>query len=230
MARAALSPEDIADFREVLTRAATRLFAAHGYEGVTLRALADALGCSPMKPYRYVADKAELFALVRTDAFRRFADRQEAAAAGGGAVVERLLRLKEAYIAFALASPDAYRIMFELRQPQLGTYPALAAESRRAFGPLHRAVVEAVATGVLAGEPLHLAHLLWAHTHGLVSLHLAGQLVMGKSLEALASGAIGPTGLPTSRASSEKTRASARPEPAQRRKRKQEQKQKRSRG
>ncbi len=40
---------------------------------MTLRALAAELGCSPMTPYRYFENKAELFAVVRADAFRRFA-------------------------------------------------------------------------------------------------------------------------------------------------------------
>jgi len=34
---------------------------------------------------------------------------------------------------------------------------------------------------VLAGEPDLLAHQLWAGLHGLVSLHLAGKLGLGRS-------------------------------------------------
>jgi hypothetical protein len=37
----------------------------------------------------------------------------------------------------------------------------------------------------LEGDPLRRAHFLWAQVHGLVSLHLAGKLVMGCSLEEL---------------------------------------------
>jgi len=186
MPRVALRPDDIAAFRRRASDAATRLFAAHGYEGVTMRALAAELGCSAMTPYRYLGGKEELFALVRADAFRRFADRQQQAADGGGDVIARLLRLKRAYIRFAVEQPDAYRIMFELRQPSPRDYPEVAEQSRRGFSYLHQAVTEAVAAGHFSGEPLTIAHLLWANTHGLVSLHLAGKLAMGRSLEALA--------------------------------------------
>ena len=118
MPRAALRPDDIAAFRRRLADAATRLFAEHGYDGVTMRAVAAAVGVSAMTPYRYVAGKEELFALVRADAFRRFAERLEAALArGGGDPLARLRRLKRAYVRFAIDAPDAYRIMFELRQP-----------------------------------------------------------------------------------------------------------------
>ena len=173
-------------FRRRLTAAAMHLFAEQGYEAVTMRGVGDALGVSAMTPYRYVAGKDELFALVRAESFRRFADRlEQALAAGRGEPLRKLLRLKRAYVDFALDEPDAYRIMFELRQ-QTPRLRELAAESRRAFGALHRTVIEAVEAGDLEGDALTIAHLLWANTHGLVSLHLAGKLTMGRSIRALA--------------------------------------------
>jgi len=47
-----LTEQDIADFRAELCKVATERFARHGYEGVTMRQLAEALGCSPKTPYR----------------------------------------------------------------------------------------------------------------------------------------------------------------------------------
>src|SRR5688572_30473968 len=149
-----------------------------------MRAVAEALGVSAMTPYRYLAGKEELFALVRAEAFRRFAEALEAALVRGGDPLARLRRLKQAYVAFALAEPDAYRIMFELRQPD-PLHAELAAQSKRAFGALHRTVAEAVTAGDLEGDALTLAHLLWASTHGLVSLHLAGKLA-GRTIAQLA--------------------------------------------
>ena len=162
------------------------LFAAHGYEAVTMRSLADALGCSAMTPYRYLeGGKRELFGLVRAEAFRRFADRLEAALARGGDVLARLTRLKQAYVRFALDEPDAYRMMFELRGDD-ADLPELARESARAFGCLRRTVTDAVDAGELEGDALTLAHLFWASTHGLISLHLAGRLGAGRSVTQLA--------------------------------------------
>lgn len=186
MPRLALAADDLAAFRRRAIAAATRLFAAQGYEAVTMRAVAAELGVSAMTPYRYFDGKEGLFAGVRAEAFRRFADRLEAALAGSGDPLARLRRLKQAYVGFAVDEPDAYRIMFELRQVGPDTHPELLAESKRAFGCLHRTVAEAVAAGALEGDPLTTAHLLWASTHGLVSLHLAGKLTMGRSLERLA--------------------------------------------
>ena len=177
------------------------LFAEQGYAAVTMRSLGAALGVSAMTTYRYIASKDELFVLVRAEAFRRFADALVAALAAAPRdespdspdppdppdPIRRLFALKRAYIAFAVAQPDAYRSMFELRGAQPPKGPAraeLAAQSRRAFGCLHGCVVDAVERGYLQGDPLTHAHLFWASTHGLVSLHLAGQL-SGERLQAL---------------------------------------------
>jgi AcrR family transcriptional regulator len=187
MPRARLQETQIADFRRQAADAAMHLFAEQGYEAVTMRALGAALGVSAMTPYRYLAGKEELFALVRTEAFRRFADRLEAALARGrGDALARLERLKHAYVGFALEQPDAYRIMFELRQPETALPSELVAESKRAFGALHQTVAEAIEEGSLEGDALTVAHLLWAGTHGLVSLHLAGKLTAGRTLPELA--------------------------------------------
>jgi AcrR family transcriptional regulator len=186
MARTALAAEDIAELRKKATAAAIHLFATQGYDGVTMRSLAAALGVSAMTPYRYLAGKEELFALVRSEAFRRFADALEASLARKGEPMARLRRLKKGYIQFAVDEPDAYRIMFELRQPDPASFPELVTQSRRAFACLHRTVKEAVDAGAMHGDALTLAHLLWANTHGLVSLHLAGRLNQGRTLEKLA--------------------------------------------
>ena len=49
-----------------------------------MRQLADALGCSPMTPYRYFRNKDEILAAVRTAAFDRFAAALEEARGRGG--------------------------------------------------------------------------------------------------------------------------------------------------
>ena len=187
VARAVLTVEEVGAFRGKAVAAATRLFAERGYRGVTLRSLAKELGVSPMTPYRYFENKEELFAMVRTEAFRRFADAQRDAVAEIEDPEDTLRVLGRAYVSFALDEPDAYHIMFELLQAPAGTYPGLEAEQARAFSYLHEAVQASVDAGLLEGESLRRAHYLWAQLHGLVSLHLAGKLVMGCSFEELVS-------------------------------------------
>lgn len=187
MPRAALSQDEVDRFRDALCSVAAQRFAEHGYAGVTLRALAAELGCSPMTPYRYFANKAEIFEAVRSAAFERFADSQAKAAQGQRDPIERLRALGRAYVQFALDEPHAYRIMFELDPPEASSESA--AEERpaehRSWSIMHRAVEDAVASGRLVGTPDVLAHLYWSGIHGLVTLHLAGKLVLGRTLDEL---------------------------------------------
>ncbi len=151
---------------------------------MTLRSLATALGVSPM-PYRYFENKEELFAMVRTEALSRFADLQRDAVAGIEDPEEALRTLGRVYVRFALDEPDAYHTIFDILQAQASGY--LESEQARAFSYLHAAVTAAVDAELIRGEPLRRAHLLWAQVHGLVSLHLAGKLVMGCTLDELIS-------------------------------------------
>ena len=187
VARAALTVEDLDAFRARAVAAAARLFGERGYAGVTLRAVAKELGVSAMTPYRYFANKDELFAMVRTEAFRRFADVQRDAVVEIDDPEDALRKLGKAYVSFALDEPDAYHAMFDSLQAQAGSYPELDAEQKRAFSYLHAAVKAAVRDGRLQGEPLLRAHMLWAQVHGLVSLHLAGRLAQGCTLNDLIS-------------------------------------------
>lgn len=187
VARAALTAEELGAFRGRAVAAAAKLFAEQGYAGLTLRSLAKALGVSPMTPYRYFENKEELFARVRTEALRRFADLQRDAVAGIDDPEQALRTLGRVYVRFALDEPDAYHTIFDSLQAQPGNYPELESEQARAFSYLQAAVTAAVAAGLMQGEPLQRAHLLWAQVHGLVSLHLAGKLVMGCTLDELIS-------------------------------------------
>lgn len=196
MPRQALRADEIDAFRQRIAEVAEHLFAVNGYEAVTMRSIAEKAGCSAMTPYRYFEDKEEIFAMIKAAAFRRFADGQERAYAASSDASQRLIDLGRAYIDFALAEPDAYRIMFELRQ-EPRPYPELVEQEVRAIAPLKAAIAEAVAEGTLEGSPEILVHLAWARVHGLVSLHLAGKFRGPTKIEDLIDAALsGPAGEP----------------------------------
>lgn len=168
-----LSETDIADFRAGLVRVATRRFARYGYDGVSMRQLADDLGCSPKTPYRYFADKDEILAAVRAAAFARFADALEAAAARESGPVPRSLAVADAYVGFAERNPDAYRLMFDLRHAHTD-YPDLDREAARARRFVTSQAEDLLAAGLIQGDPGTVGFAMWAGLHGLVLLKLAG--------------------------------------------------------
>jgi AcrR family transcriptional regulator len=178
-----LTEQDIADFRAELCKVATERFAKLGYEGVTMRQLADALGCSPKTPYRYFKDKADILATVRAQAFAKFADAMEAAARGPAA--ERGRRAVEAYLNFALKNPHAYRIMFDIDAPIDDKHPELRAQSERAARYITRGAEEMAKSGVIDADPELYGWASWAGLHGVVMLHQSGMLAHGPDYKKL---------------------------------------------
>jgi AcrR family transcriptional regulator len=172
-----LTDQDIADFRAELCRVATERFAKHGYEGVTMRQLAEALGCSPKTPYRYFKDKADILATVRAQAFARFADVMEKAAKAPPE--ERGERTTEAYLSFALKNPHAYRIMFDIDAPLDETHPELGPAADRAARYITRGAEEMAAAGIIDVDPTAFGWSMWAAMHGIVMLHQSGMLTHG---------------------------------------------------
>jgi AcrR family transcriptional regulator len=171
-----LSDAEVTEFRERLCRVAEQRFAAHGVDGVSMRQLAQELGCSATTPYRYFRDKDEILAAVRAAAFDRFAAALEAAAETRGRSSAKARAVGDAYIRFAFAEPDAYRLMFDLSQPGDARFPDLARASARARRTMQAYIEELVRDGVLQGDPRLLGYVFWAGMHGLVVLHLAGKL------------------------------------------------------
>ena len=171
-------------FRNTLLVAAMKLFAESGYDAVSIRALASAVGCSAMTPYRYFEHKAAIFDACRCRAFEGFAEAQERVAVRHEDPLQRIRALGEAYASFADNNPAAFRLMFELDQPQESSAGLDDAE-RRAFRTLRDAVSEAVQRGHLQGDPITLAHLYWSSLHGIVVLSLTSKLVHGRSRSAL---------------------------------------------
>src|SRR5689334_9118678 len=181
-----LTEQDIADFRAELCKVATERFARFGYEGVTMRQLAEALGCSPKTPYRYFKDKADILATVRAQAFTKFADTLEKAAASQKDAAERGRAIGEAYLAFALKNPHAYRIMFEIDAPVDETHPELGPAAERAARYITRGAEQMAADGVIDVDPKLFGWTMWAGLHGIVMLHQSGMLTHGPDYRALA--------------------------------------------
>ncbi len=171
-----LSPNEVAAFRRRLCTVAERLFAERGPASVTMRELARELGVSAMTPYRYFKDKESILAAVRANAFDAFAAALEQAARTPGNAAERADAVGRAYPNFAFSKPHAYRLMFDLSQPDEERFPELVRAGQRARRTMTGYIEALVAGGFLVGDPEMLGQIFWATVHGLVVLELAGKL------------------------------------------------------
>ena len=172
-----LTEQDIADFRAELCKVATERFARFGFEGVTMRQLAEALGCSPKTPYRYFKDKADILSTVRAQAFEKFSDALETAVTNAPSdPVSKAQAVGEAYHRFAMKNPHAYRIMFDIDAPIDDSHPDLGPQADRAAKYITRTAESLVKAGVIDVDPTMFGDAMWAATHGLVMLQQAGML------------------------------------------------------
>ncbi len=180
-----LSEEDFEAVRAKIGAAAVALYAAGGVGAITIRDIAKKLGRSPMGLYRYFVDREEILAFVRAEAFDRFSDALETAFASGSDAFARARAVGRAYFDFALKHPNAYRLMFDLDPPDEAKHPDLRRAGKRAGETVTRHVKDLVAAGVVHGDPLVIGNALWAASHGVIVLHLAGRLPAGMQVEDL---------------------------------------------
>ena len=180
-----LSGEDVQAVRAKIGAAATALYAAKGVGAITIRDIAKKLGRSPMGLYRYFSDREEIIAFVRADAFNRFSNALEAAFASGGDAFARARCVGRAYVDFALEYPNAYRMMFDLDPPDEARHLDLRRAGERAAETITRHVKDLAEAGIVQGDAKLIGHALWAASHGVIVLHLAGRLPRGMDVHEL---------------------------------------------
>jgi AcrR family transcriptional regulator len=184
-----LTPDDVAQFRDRLCDVAEHLFALHGADAVTIRQLAAALGVSTMTPYRYFKDKDAILAAVRARAFDRHAEALETArAALAKDPVARSNAIGQAYVRFALENPEAYKLMFDVRQPSAADYPDFVRAAERSHATMTAHLKDLAAEGLFTGDADYVGHLYWAALHGPIMLQLSGLLRPPLDAQALIAG------------------------------------------
>jgi len=98
--------------RQQIVDTASQLFSEHGYENVTLRAIAEKLGYSHAALYRYFPDKASLLAEICRNTFDHLAvelDAQQDRAEGPEA---QLLAVSLGFVRFGIAHPHHSQVVF----------------------------------------------------------------------------------------------------------------------
>jgi AcrR family transcriptional regulator len=166
-----------ADLATRLVDEAGRILSRDGAAALSLRRLATATGTSTMAVYTLFGDKNGLLAAMYRAGFERLGATEVAAVDGVTDPLGALAELGYAYRRAALANPHLYDLMFGRPVAAFEPDAADKAVADATFRPLVEAVQRCLDAGVLVGgDPERIAFYLWAVTHGMVSLELAGQL------------------------------------------------------
>jgi len=166
------------DLERALVDAAVRVIQTDGVQALTLRGVGARLGVSRTALYRHFASKEALLARVAAEGFRRFhAALSEAVARAKADAADPMPAMAAAYAQFARAHPSHYQTMFSGALTDAERYPELQQCGEAAFTVL----VEAIRSGqtrrrIRKGNPVELAEIIWAMSHGIATLGMARQL------------------------------------------------------
>ncbi len=150
-----------------------------GPAAFSLREVARRVGVSAPAVYRHFDSKAALLSAVCEQGFQVFASYLMRALAEPTPKA-RMLGTADQYVRFGLENPRDYRFIFMSALDEVLGPDEARARSRDRGSTFHflvDRVRESVDAGLIApGDPERTAIFIWSHTHGLVSLRLAGHL------------------------------------------------------
>jgi AcrR family transcriptional regulator len=161
--------------RDAIVAAGLAILDARGLEGLTMQAVASAVGVRAPSLYKHVRDRGDLVRLVMNEVARELSITVDAAATSGDPRRD-LAAIARAFRAFAHARPRAYGLIF-------GPLPESWRMDSAALADATQALVRV--TAELAGEDraLDAARLVTAWAHGFVSMELSGAFQMGGSVD-----------------------------------------------
>lgn len=165
-----------AEFREEILEAARQIVLKEGFDGLTMRKIADAVEYSPGTLYLYFENRDAIAHELVHRGFEQLV-RAFAPAATIADPVERLTKVGEIYVKFGFEHPETYRLIF-MEDPKFST-PMFEDEDENspgmtALGFLINAFEQLKTQGRLdpKTDTQELADAIWAAMHGIVSLKL----------------------------------------------------------
>ncbi len=165
--------------RDKILDAARELFISEGYEGVSMRRVADKIEYSPTAIYVHFADKEELFRELCHQDYARLAQVFQSAVISTDPI-ERLKQIGAIYIDFGINNPNHYVFMFMTPHPghELDEVDkeVVGNPEKDAYAFLKWAVQQALDSGVFREDVRDaelISQTLWASVHGVISLQIA---------------------------------------------------------
>lgn len=165
--------------RDKILDAARELFVTEGYEGVSMRRVAEKIEYSPTAIYVYFADKNELFHELTRQDFARLQQVMQNAEMPADPI-ERLRQIGRNYVQFGMRYPNHYVFMFmtphPAHEPDDEDREIMGNPEMDAYALLKSVVQDAINAGRFREEVEDaelVSQTLWASVHGVISLNIA---------------------------------------------------------
>jgi AcrR family transcriptional regulator len=165
--------------RDIILDAARELFLSEGYEGVSMRKVAEKIEYSPTAIYVHFKDKEDLFHELCHEDYGHLAAQFRSASMPED-LVERIRQIGRIYIEFGLGYPNHFKLMFMTPHPAKPLderdHQVKGNPEQDSYAFLMRTVQQAIEAGLFREElkdPELVSQTLWAAVHGVVSLQIA---------------------------------------------------------
>jgi AcrR family transcriptional regulator len=156
--------------RAEILAAAERVFVTHGYDGSTVRRIADEVGLSPTALYMHFPDKHSMLMELGAGALDRMIAGATAIAETADDPREKIRAVLRAHIRFGLKNKTAYHLVFTEGARDIAQDKGI---TREKAGEYYRVLPDLVARlardGRVKGSVHGVSQTLWAGCHGLVT-------------------------------------------------------------
>lgn len=164
-----------AELKQLILDASVKLFSEHGYNGVSMRKIADIIEYSPTTVYLYYKDKNEILFELHELGFQKLVEYTKGLDEIKNPLV-RLYKLGENYIRFGMENPEYYDLMFLLPAPMEFIDKQVEycnwEGGDNTFGYLKSILQECMDKDLIKKWELNsMAMAVWSVVHGLVSLY-----------------------------------------------------------
>jgi AcrR family transcriptional regulator len=163
--------------RAELLAAAEKIFTVAGYEGATIRKIAEEVGVSSTALYMYFQDKSQIMLEICVHALEGLYQQLEAATAAEHDPLARVRGVLQVMLRFGFEQPTAYQLLYCVAPKEINERrnEVIAPLSRSCFQLTQQAVEAAIAAGQLRQDmpPRTLTEALIASCHGLIGMRLA---------------------------------------------------------
>ncbi|HEY8571274.1 TetR/AcrR family transcriptional regulator [Phenylobacterium sp.] len=159
--------------RAEILEAAERIFVAEGYDGATIRKIADEVGVSSTALYMHFPDKSCILLEICQGTIGVLLERNREIAAKPLDPVVRVRMMLEAYMRWGLEHPNAYQLVYSAPRPVTAhPWPDDTVDlSTQCYESFSGVVREIAACGRLrTGTADSAAQAFWMSCHGVVAL------------------------------------------------------------
>ncbi len=166
------------DLKNALIKAGVEILAKEGIGKLSLRKVALKAGVSHTAPYSHFSDKQSLIAAISTEGFQKLSKSLDSVIKShADNPKKQLIESAQAYVKFAFANKDIFKIMFSSALEKEKEYPAFVEVSQKTFHQVVEIVEACQEAGIIkSGEADVLAVIIWGQVHGIIALAIEGQI------------------------------------------------------